>query len=348
MGLRYYNANISRFITPDQFPGLITEPIIHNLYIYCNADPINNIDPTGQLAIGGWIKKAGKAIKKAVKKAVKKVKQVVKKAVTTVKKVVKQTAKKAAATVKKATTVVKKAVTAVKKTAKQVKKTVTTAVKSAVKTVSKAAAKVTQQAKEAVADIETAIVPSGPKIAQGLEGLIQNISPLGNWVEGGTGRTLITGQQLTEEQRQERINKGFECFESGLLSLGTGGLKGVKGPNFVVTPRGGSLPIPKGWKVGDDINTLTKAGKYPSWSTAKSRYWKNEAAVSPSKYSQENLDRMVKGKAPLDEDFGVSKELHHINGRGGPDAHNINNLQEVWPWEHAEIDPYRHYNASQP
>jgi RHS repeat-associated protein len=148
MGLRYYNANISRFITPDQFPGLITEPVTHNLYIYCNADPINNIDPTGQLAIGGWIKKAGKAIKKAVKKAVKKVKQVVKKAVTTVKKVVKQTAKKAAATVKK--------------TAKQVKKTVTTTVKSAVKTVSKAAAKVTQQIKTAVTDKGTASSPRAP------------------------------------------------------------------------------------------------------------------------------------------------------------------------------------------
>ncbi|WP_339061229.1 RHS repeat-associated core domain-containing protein [Tepidibacillus marianensis] len=104
----------------------------------------------------------------------------------------------------------------------------------------------------------------------------------------------------------------------------------------------------KGWKVGDDINTLTKAGKYPSWSTAKSRYWKNETAANPSKYSQENLDRMVKGKAPLDEDFGVPKELHHINGRSGSDPHNINNLQEVWPWEHTEIDPYRYYNGPQP
>ena len=39
---------------------------------------------------------------------------------------------------------------------------------------------------------------------------------------------------------------------------------------------------------------------------------------------------MKQGLAPVDEN-GVSKELHHINGRNIPDPHNINNLQEVWP-----------------
>jgi hypothetical protein len=47
----------------------------------------------------------------------------------------------------------------------------------------------------------------------------------------------------------------------------------------------------KGWKVGDLIDNLTKAGNEPSWSTVKSRYW---------------------------------------------------------PWEHAEIDPYRYYTGPRP
>ena len=38
----------------------------------------------------------------------------------------------------------------------------------------------------------------------------------------------------------------------------------------------------------------------------------------------------------------VSKELHHINGRQIDNPHAIDNLVEVWPWEHAATDPSRH------
>ena len=41
-------------------------------------------------------------------------------------------------------------------------------------------------------------------------------------------------------------------------------------------------------------------------------------------------------------------ELHHIERRGGSDPHNINNLMEVWPWQHDAIDPYRYYNGPTP
>ena len=54
-----------------------------------------------------------------------------------------------------------------------------------------------------------------------------------------------------------------------------------------------------GWKVGDDISNLTKAGKTPQWSTVRQRYWKNEALHNPSAYSLENRIRMEKGRAPL-------------------------------------------------
>ena len=111
----------------------------------------------------------------------------------------------------------------------------------------------------------------------------------------------------------------------------------------------GNLGKPKGWKVGDPIDNLTKAGNEPSWSTVKSRYWKNEAFYNSDLYSARNMEFMKKGKAPhYDEIIDVPKELHHINGRKIDNPHNINNLKEVWPWKHADIDIFRHYNGPRP
>jgi len=110
----------------------------------------------------------------------------------------------------------------------------------------------------------------------------------------------------------------------------------------------------KGWKVGDPINAPTKAGNYPSWSTVKKRYWKNKAAsVEPGEFSPENMERMRQGNPPYHEGLlrkgiKVPMELHHIRGRNIPDPHNIKNLREVWPWEHSQIDRYRHYRGPIP
>lgn len=41
------------------------------------------------------------------------------------------------------------------------------------------------------------------------------------------------------------------------------------------------------------------------------------------------------------EEIEVSKELHHIGGRTGPNPHRAENLEELWPWEHAAKDPHR-------
>jgi hypothetical protein len=41
------------------------------------------------------------------------------------------------------------------------------------------------------------------------------------------------------------------------------------------------------------------------------------------------------------EEKSVTKELHHIAGRRGPNPHNIDNLQEYWLWEHVAVDPFR-------
>jgi len=101
----------------------------------------------------------------------------------------------------------------------------------------------------------------------------------------------------------------------------------------------------KRWKVGDPINAPTKNG-YPSWSTSRSRFWKNEAASNPNKYSKSNLDKMKKGNAPQQKNPITGKpepkELHHNAGRDIPDPHNQKNLKPVWPDEHAVIDPFRH------
>ena len=74
----------------------------------------------------------------------------------------------------------------------------------------------------------------------------------------------------------------------------------------------------KGWKVGDDISNLTRAGKTPTWDTVRSRYWKNQAD-SPSgsqwyDYTRNNKERMQKGKAPIGFD-GESVQLHHVQGK---------------------------------
>ena len=98
---------------------------------------------------------------------------------------------------------------------------------------------------------------------------------------------------------------------------------------FVKTSYGKSsenFTKPKGWKVGNPIDNLTKAGNEPSWSTVKARYWKNKAYYYADDYSESNLIRMQKGLAPIEPETGASMELHHINGRDIPNPHNIDNL----------------------
>ena len=102
--------------------------------------------------------------------------------------------------------------------------------------------------------------------------------------------------------------------------------------------------LKKGWKVGDDINNLTKAGNVPSWSTVRSRYWKNEAYFNSKDYLYENVLRMQKGKAPLVQYINgksYSMELYHITPRYMGGSNDYNNLLKVSPWDHAKLDLYR-------
>ncbi len=106
----------------------------------------------------------------------------------------------------------------------------------------------------------------------------------------------------------------------------------------------------RGWKIGDQINNLTKFGRVPKWSTVRRRYWKNQAHKIQSdtsfipKYdaSPANIARMKKGLAP--QEFNTktglweSMELHHAPSQrdGG-----LFDFMEVWPNEHVEIDKFR-------
>ena len=48
---RYYNPSIGRFSQMDTFPGMQFEPKSLHKYLYTHADPINNIDPSGNISL---------------------------------------------------------------------------------------------------------------------------------------------------------------------------------------------------------------------------------------------------------------------------------------------------------
>ncbi len=100
----------------------------------------------------------------------------------------------------------------------------------------------------------------------------------------------------------------------------------------------------RGWSVGDDIYSLTKAGNKPAWSTVRGRFWKSEAANPQiDNWSPANMERMKRGLAPqrYNRDKGgiESMELSHepIPFRDGGTA-----VVPRWPQDHAAVDPFRH------
>ena len=122
--------------------------------------------------------------------------------------------------------------------------------------------------------------------------------------------------------------KNLEKVTSG-LSAGMAGLKFIK---FLKSISKAAA------KSSINITYLTKAGKYPSWSTVKARYWK---VMNGGKVPTGTAKVKIRATGEI-KNIKVSKELHHINGRKCADPHRFNNLKEVWPWEHQAIDPHRH------
>jgi hypothetical protein len=102
------------------------------------------------------------------------------------------------------------------------------------------------------------------------------------------------------------------------------------------------------WKVGKPIDALTKAGS-PLGQPCGARYWKNSASEAlDGEYSSGNMARMRRGQAPLHDEVGVPKELNHIVPRYQSGRHSFDNLEEVWPCQHAAINPFRYYTGPEP
>ncbi len=49
---RYYDPSTGRFLTPDTYPGELTDPLSQNLYVYCSNNPVLYIDPSGHMTVG--------------------------------------------------------------------------------------------------------------------------------------------------------------------------------------------------------------------------------------------------------------------------------------------------------
>jgi filamentous hemagglutinin len=98
------------------------------------------------------------------------------------------------------------------------------------------------------------------------------------------------------------------------------------------------------WKKGDYIFDRTTKGNVPVWSTIARRYWKNQSIKEGAidKWDVENVERMRNGLAPqrTNPRSGEleSKELHH---QPVPRSQGGGEFIEVWPEEHARIDPHR-------
>ena len=50
---RYYDPGVGRFAQQDTWMGNNSDPITLHKYLYANADPANNIDPSGNFSLGG-------------------------------------------------------------------------------------------------------------------------------------------------------------------------------------------------------------------------------------------------------------------------------------------------------
>lgn len=121
------------------------------------------------------------------------------------------------------------------------------------------------------------------------------------------------------------------------------------GDTAILTHNCGGATGTQGWRVGDSIDNLTRAGNSPAWSTVRGRYWKNVAnSAVDGEFTAANLTRMRGGKPPVHDEIGVPMELNHIKPRAAGGTHTLDNLEPVWPWEHAAVDPYRHYTGPTP
>lgn len=150
---------------------------------------------------------------------------------------------------------------------------------------------------------------------------------------GGAARGALMNyvEQLLSGQK---VNLGMDGGIAGAIVEGC--LMGVLGGLAAIAGRG--------WKVGQDVYKPTRLGKEPSWSTVRSRYWKNEAARAGNggQYSKPNLDRMRRGQPPqrYNPDKGGIEQME-LSHEPIPARDGGRNLVPRWPQDHASVDPWR-------
>ena len=103
----------------------------------------------------------------------------------------------------------------------------------------------------------------------------------------GPGSAYVTGVKSLLRKAGDYVKKAFP-----------GGKGNVKGLEYSFK---GNYPR----ITGSDLKSMRM-----EFNRMRPEFWKNEAKANPRKYSQENLDRMSQGKAPLGSD-GNPMELHH-------------------------------------
>ncbi|MEM2592837.1 MAG: RHS repeat-associated core domain-containing protein, partial [Thermofilaceae archaeon] len=55
VGVRWYDPATGRFLQKDPWLGSIYEPLTLNAYTYCLNDPVNAVDPSGTISVGGVV-----------------------------------------------------------------------------------------------------------------------------------------------------------------------------------------------------------------------------------------------------------------------------------------------------
>ncbi len=178
-----------------------------------------------------------------------------------------------------------------------------------------------------------------PAVANMLNRLIAENYGFQNDLAGVTSGTVTELLASKFGMSPERAAALVVAVRLGVAAFNAAKSGGVKPSGQIDKP-----PVKRGWKVGDDVYNQTAKGNDPSWSTVRSRFWKNEAAApsAANTYGQENLDRMSKGLAPqrynADKGGIESMELSHepLPARDGG-----KNFVPRWPQDHAAVDPYR-------
>jgi hypothetical protein len=177
---------------------------------------------------------------------------------------------------------------------------------------------------------------AGRVISTGLN-MIPVIGTVKSFIELSTGEDMVTGQRVSQGQAAFNVlasslpaaSMGVKAWASTATPLGTMGMPlsgGAGAFRPAANPWTGVKSLDRApgnikflpWKRGDSIDKPMPDGSLATWDTVKSRYWKNryEASKTSGEFSEANLSRIRRGKAPQDYNSRTgqweNRELHHV------------------------------------